>query len=117
MTRFPNGAGVRCGLAPAEGLFLPGCCCASALPAFNAGLLAKQAADRAAAGQAAQRPARITRAARDAGRAVTWRGERGALAAALAAAARPGDVVITLGAGDITRTGPELLALLSASSR
>jgi UDP-N-acetylmuramate--alanine ligase len=56
----------------------------------------------------------IDGAARDAGRAVTWRGERGALAAALAAGTEPGDVVITLGAGDITRTGPELLALLSA---
>jgi UDP-N-acetylmuramate--alanine ligase len=45
---------------------------------------------------------------------VTWRGERDALAAALAAGTEPGDVVITLGAGDITRTGPELLALLAA---
>jgi UDP-N-acetylmuramate--alanine ligase len=56
----------------------------------------------------------IDGAARDAGRAVTWRGERAALAAALAAGTEPGDVVLTLGAGDITRTGPELLALLSA---
>ena len=56
----------------------------------------------------------IDDAARDAGRAVTWRGERDALAAALAAGTEPGDVVMTLGAGDITRTGPELLALLSA---
>ena len=57
----------------------------------------------------------IAGATRDAGRAVTWRGERGALAAALAAGTEPGDVVITLGAGDITRTGPELLALLAAA--
>ena len=57
----------------------------------------------------------IDGAARDAGRAVTWRGERGALAAALAAGTEPGDVVLTLGAGDITRTGPELLALLSVA--
>ena len=57
----------------------------------------------------------IDGAARDAGRAVTWRGERTALAAALAAGTEPGDVVITLGAGDITRTGPELLALLAAA--
>ena len=57
----------------------------------------------------------IDGAAREAGRAVTWRGERAALAAALAAGTEPGDVVITLGAGDITRTGPELLALLSAA--
>ncbi len=56
----------------------------------------------------------IDGAARDAGRVVTWRGERTELAAALAAGTEPGDVVITLGAGDITRTGPELLALLAA---
>lgn len=59
----------------------------------------------------------IEGAARDAGRVVTWRGERAALAAALAAATQPGDVVITLGAGDITRTGPELLTLLSGPAR
>ena len=58
----------------------------------------------------------IDGAARDAGRAVAWRGERNELAAALAAGTEPGDVVLTLGAGDITRTGPELLALLSAAS-
>jgi UDP-N-acetylmuramate--alanine ligase len=57
----------------------------------------------------------IDGAARDAGRAITWRGERDALAEALAAGTEPGDVVLTLGAGDITRTGPELLALLSAA--
>jgi UDP-N-acetylmuramate--alanine ligase len=34
------------------------------------------------------------------------------LAAVLAARVRSGDVVITLGAGDITKTGPELLSLL-----
>lgn len=56
----------------------------------------------------------IASAASDAGRPVTWRGERGALAAALAAATESGDVVITIGAGDITRTGPELLTLLGA---
>jgi UDP-N-acetylmuramate--alanine ligase len=42
-----------------------------------------------------------------------WRGERSDLATALAAAVRDGDVVITMGAGDITRTAPELLALLA----
>lgn len=47
-----------------------------------------------------------------AGRAPAWTGARTALAAALAPELRPGDVVITLGAGDITRTGPELLRLL-----
>jgi UDP-N-acetylmuramate--alanine ligase len=43
---------------------------------------------------------------------LAWRGTRDALADALAAAAREGDVVIVMGAGDITRTGPELLARL-----
>lgn len=38
--------------------------------------------------------------------------ERSELAARVARGVRPGDVVLTLGAGDVTRTGPELLALL-----
>jgi UDP-N-acetylmuramate--alanine ligase len=38
--------------------------------------------------------------------------DRSALAAELLARTRPGDVVITLGAGSITRTGPELLEAL-----
>jgi len=54
----------------------------------------------------------IATAAAEAGRPVAWRGTRSDLARALAAAVRPGDVVLTLGAGDITRTGPELLAAL-----
>jgi UDP-N-acetylmuramate--alanine ligase len=49
-------------------------------------------------------------------RAPAWTGARGVLAAALAADVREGDVVITLGAGDITKTGPELMALLSRSA-
>ena len=49
---------------------------------------------------------------RGAGGAVAWRGERVALADALAREVREGDVVLTIGAGDITRTGPELLARL-----
>ena len=36
-----------------------------------------------------------------------------AVAARLADAARPGDVVLTLGAGDVTMIGPEVVALLS----
>lgn len=48
------------------------------------------------------------------GRAPAWQGPRGEMAAALAAFARDGDVVLTVGAGDITKTGPELLALLGA---
>ena len=47
---------------------------------------------------------------------IAWRGERAELAAALAGAVRSGDVVITLGAGDITRTGPELLQYLTAAA-
>jgi UDP-N-acetylmuramate--alanine ligase len=43
---------------------------------------------------------------------LAWRGDRGELADALAAAVRDGDVVITMGAGDITKTAPELLARL-----
>jgi UDP-N-acetylmuramate--alanine ligase len=48
-------------------------------------------------------------------RDVTLVEKRSELAAALKARAQAGDLVITLGAGDITNTGPELLALLSAS--
>ena len=43
---------------------------------------------------------------------LAWRGDRAALADALVAGAQSGDVIITMGAGDITRTGPELLARL-----
>jgi UDP-N-acetylmuramate--alanine ligase len=45
-------------------------------------------------------------------RDVTWIGPRAAAVDAIAARLAPGDVVITLGAGDITRVGPELLARL-----
>lgn len=44
--------------------------------------------------------------------ALAWRGPRSDAAAQLAKIVRPGDVVVTMGAGDITRTGPELLAML-----
>ena len=49
---------------------------------------------------------------RDAGRAPLWEGPRADLAAALEKVVHKGDVVITIGAGDITRTGPELKELL-----
>ena len=42
------------------------------------------------------------------GRLVHWQGPRAALAAALAQFVAEGDVVITIGAGDITKTGLEL---------
>jgi UDP-N-acetylmuramate--alanine ligase len=57
----------------------------------------------------------ISAAATRAGRPVTWQGERAALVPALTEAVRAGDVVLTLGAGDITRAGPELLLALSGS--
>jgi UDP-N-acetylmuramate--alanine ligase len=56
----------------------------------------------------------IERALHGAGGALAWRGERPSLAEALAAAVRKGDVVLTIGAGDITKTGPELLARLGS---
>jgi UDP-N-acetylmuramate--alanine ligase len=43
---------------------------------------------------------------------LAWRGDRPSLAAALADYVRAGDVVITVGAGDITRSSGELLELL-----
>jgi UDP-N-acetylmuramate--alanine ligase len=45
-------------------------------------------------------------------RDVTFVEDRKDLAEAIAARIRSGDIVITLGAGDITRTGPELLEVL-----
>ncbi|HEY0242664.1 MAG TPA: UDP-N-acetylmuramate--L-alanine ligase [Gemmatimonadaceae bacterium] len=49
---------------------------------------------------------------REKGKAPVWEGPRDSAAEAIASRAKPDDVVITIGAGDITRTGPELLALL-----
>jgi UDP-N-acetylmuramate--alanine ligase len=69
-------------------------------------------ASRAANGGAAGAPAGT---AAGAGR-LAWRGERRELAGALAAAVRSGDVVITIGAGDITRTGPEFLTHLTVTA-
>jgi UDP-N-acetylmuramate--alanine ligase len=57
----------------------------------------------------------VADAAQKAGRPVSWLGERSALADALAATAREGDVVLTLGAGDITHTGTELLQRLGGN--
>ena len=58
----------------------------------------------------------IVSALRDAGGPIAWRGDRGRLADALAAAVRDGDVVLTIGAGDITKTGPELLERLRGAA-
>lgn len=49
-----------------------------------------------------------------AGREPQWRGARSACAEAIAATARAGDLIITMGAGDITLVGPQLLAALRA---
>jgi UDP-N-acetylmuramate--alanine ligase len=51
---------------------------------------------------------------RNDGHAPVWEGPRSAAAEALADSVKEGDVVITIGAGDITRTGPELKRLLEA---
>ena len=58
----------------------------------------------------------IVRGSAAAAAKLAWRGDRDALASALARDVRRGDVVITMGAGDITRTGPELLARLGAAA-
>jgi UDP-N-acetylmuramate--alanine ligase len=47
---------------------------------------------------------------------LAWRGDRAHLSATLASAVREGDVVITMGAGDITKTGHELLAELGVAA-
>lgn len=49
-----------------------------------------------------------------AGNAPAWMGPRSSAADALAGMVRDGDVVFTVGAGDITKTGPELLTRLGA---
>ena len=55
----------------------------------------------------------LVQAVRDASSDVAWCGSRDALAAALAGVVQTGDVVLTIGAGDITKTGPELLRTLA----
>jgi UDP-N-acetylmuramate--alanine ligase len=58
----------------------------------------------------------IAAAMRVRGHAPVWTGGRTACAAAMVPGVRPGDVVITMGAGDVTHTGPELLASLDAAA-
>lgn len=49
-----------------------------------------------------------------AGGTIAWRGTVDGLIAALADSCKTGDVVLTLGAGDITRAGPQILRRLGA---
>jgi UDP-N-acetylmuramate--alanine ligase len=51
---------------------------------------------------------------REMGRPPLWQGSRVALAEALAGEVRAGDLIVTMGAGDVTRCGRELLAALGA---
>jgi UDP-N-acetylmuramate--alanine ligase len=57
----------------------------------------------------------VAAGARAAGRDAVTAPDRDSLAGIVARAVRSGDVVLTLGAGDVTRTAPELLALLGAA--
>jgi UDP-N-acetylmuramate--alanine ligase len=50
------------------------------------------------------------------GRGPAWQGARPAVADMLARHVRAGDLVITMGAGDVTRCGPELLAALRSAA-
>ena len=54
----------------------------------------------------------VARGAARGGAPTTAVRERAGLSAVLAETVRPGDVVFTLGAGDVTRVGPELLGIL-----
>jgi UDP-N-acetylmuramate--alanine ligase len=54
----------------------------------------------------------VAEAARRAGAETIWLPERPAVARAVSGLVRPGDVVLTLGAGDVTSVGPELLGML-----
>jgi UDP-N-acetylmuramate--alanine ligase len=58
----------------------------------------------------------IADAAARAGHAPEWFGLRADATAALLSLVAPGDVVLTMGAGDVTTVGPELLHALSARS-
>jgi UDP-N-acetylmuramate--alanine ligase len=58
----------------------------------------------------------VARAASRAGAEVEWAPDRSALAGIVAGLARPGDVVVTLGAGDITQVARELLELLGGGA-
>ena len=50
------------------------------------------------------------------GSPAAWTGSRAALTASLARLIVPNDLVVLMGAGDITRCGPELLTALEAAA-
>ncbi len=56
----------------------------------------------------------VAEAARSRGAAVRYQASRAALGAEVLGQVEPGDVVVTLGAGDVTRVGPELLGALES---
>jgi UDP-N-acetylmuramate--alanine ligase len=58
----------------------------------------------------------VAAAARDAGIVVEWVPERRGLVSAVAGLVRGGDVVLTMGAGDITDVGPELLRRIAGEA-
>ena len=58
----------------------------------------------------------VSDAARRAGAETTFVPRRADLTARVAQQVEKGDVVLTLGAGDITRVGPELLAMLKGGA-
>ena len=58
----------------------------------------------------------VAAAAREAGRPVEWVPDRRMLAQRLVKLVDDGDVVLTLGAGDITEVGPELLRRLTGAA-
>ena len=58
---------------------------------------------------------RVAEAARAAGADTRFEDVRADVARHVVDALRPGDVVLTLGAGDITRVGPELVRWLNAA--
>lgn len=55
----------------------------------------------------------IIAAARTAGADVTPEHDKGAVADVIAGMAKPGDLVLTMGAGDVTDLGPRILARLA----
>ncbi len=57
----------------------------------------------------------IATAAANAGNAPAWHGMRSEASAAVHQLLRDGDVLLTMGAGDVTQVGPELLAMLHES--